>query len=401
MKKTYRQESDYEAAKTVTTPPVRLARRVHSLIRLILFVSAGGRCEFDGCNKYLLAHPVTLTEGNFAEVAHIVAFQLGGPRGRNEMRPVDVHRPENLMLLCAACHKEIDDHPDRYSVTALRAFKQKHETHVRHMTSLRPEHRTSVLMVMANIGEQSPFIPFDQVIEALAPMYPVSRPGKIIDLASIPVHDAASLETAREAIRRGLAQLYDTGGEVQEVKHLSIFALAPIPLLVDLGARLSNKIKTDLFQRHRDTEDWTWKRSGTHVAYACGIVRKGTDPLRAALIISLSGKIRVDDLPSNIDKAFTVYELTLKDATPNATFLRTHAHLEGFRTAYQTLLGSILDAQGIVKELHVFPAVPAPIAILCGRDLMPKVHPALLVYDFDKQKGGFTFQLKVNAYGHE
>jgi hypothetical protein len=26
--------------------------------------------------------------------------------------------------------------------------------------------------------------------------------------------------------------------------------------------RLSNKIPTDLFQRHRDTENWTWKTHG-------------------------------------------------------------------------------------------------------------------------------------------
>lgn len=390
-----------QKSKSAAQPAVRPARKVPSLTRLILFVSAGGRCEFDGCNNYLLAHPVTLTEGNFAEVAHIVAFQVGGPRGSSAARPADVHHAENLMLLCPACHKEIDDHPEQYSVTALRAFKHKHERHIRHMTSLRPEHRSSVLIVAANIGEQSPFIPFDQVIEALAPMYPASRPGKIIDLTSIPIHNAASLETAQEAIRRGLAQLYDTGGEVENVKHLSIFALAPIPLLVDLGARLSNKIMTDLFQRHRDTEDWTWKRSGPLVAYAFGIVRKGTDPSHAALIVSLSGKIRVADLPATIDPTFTVYELTLKDATPNAAFLRTRANLEEFRTAYQALLGSIIETQGIVKELHFFPAVPAPVAILCGRDLMPKVHPGLLVYDFDKQKGGFTFQLKVNAYGRE
>jgi hypothetical protein len=398
--KTHRSNSKPKPTRTVT-PPVQRARRVPSLTRLILFVSAGGRCEFDGCNKYLLEHPVTLTEGNFAEMAHIVAFRVGGPRGRSEARPSDVHRAENLMLLCAPCHKHIDGHPELYSVTALRAFKQKHERHIHHMTSLRPEHRTSVLIVAANIGEQSPFIPFDQVIEALAPLYPVSRPGKIIDLTSIPIHDTASLETAREAIRRGLAQLYDTGGEVQNVKHLSILALGPIPLLVDLGARLSNKITTDLFQRHRDTENWTWKRSGPSVAYTSGIVRKGTDASHTALMVSLSGKIRVDDLPAAIDETFTVYELTLKDATPNAAFLRTRANLETFRTAYQALLGAILENQGVVKELHFFPAVPAPVAILCGRELMPKVHPSLLVYDFDKQKGGFTFQLKVNAYGRE
>jgi hypothetical protein len=305
------------------------------------------------------------------------------------------------MLLCGSCHKLIDDHPERYSVKALRAYKENHERHIYHMTSLRPEHRTSVLTVTANIGEQSAFIPFDQVIEALAPLYPVSKPGKIIDLTSIPIHDAASLATAQETIRRGLVQLYDTGGEVQSVKHLSIFALAPIPLLVDLGARLSNKVQTDLFQRHRDTENWTWKPTGSPVAYTSDIARKGTDPSHAALMMSLSGKIRVEDLPSTIDPTFTVYELTLKNTTPNPAFLRARADLEEFRTSYQALLGLILETQGIVKELHFFPAMPAPVAILCGRDLLPKVHPGLLIYDFDKQKGGFTFQLKVNAHEHE
>lgn len=396
----HRPHSVTQASRAVTSP-VRKARSVPALVRLFLFVEAGGRCEFDGCNKYLLEHHVTLTAGNFAEVAHIVAFQEDGPRGRSKMRPVDIHEAQNLMLLCPECHKHIDDHPERFPIATLRKFKERHERHIHHMTALRPEYRTSVLMVTANIGDQGVFIPFDQVIEALAPRYPVSKPGKLIDLTSIPIHDTASLETAREAVRRGLAALYDAGGEVQTVKHMSIFALAPMPLLVDLGARLSNKIPTDLYQRHRDTEDWTWKQGDTSASYTFGIVQQGTDPTKAALIMSLSGTIRLQDLPPSIDQTFTVYEFTLKDAIPHPAFLKARSDLEGFRTSYQALLGSILDHQGIVKELHLFPAVPAPVAILCGRELLPKVHPGLLVYDFDKQKGGFKFQLKVNAYGHE
>jgi hypothetical protein len=389
-----------EPSKSVVSP-VRQVRAVPPLVRLILFVSAGGRCEFDGCNKFLLAHHVTLTTGNFAEVAHIVAFRLDGPRGKNESRTADIHQSENLMLLCPGCHKLVDDHPKRYPVPTLKKYKENHERHIHHMTSLRPEFRTSVLIVTANIGEQGAFIPFDQVIEALAPRYPVSKPGKLIDLTPIPIHDAASLETAREAIRRGLAQIYDTGGEAQTIKHLSVFALAPIPLLVDLGARLSNKIPTDFYQRHRDTESWTWKQGGAPVSYTFGIAQQGSDHSKVALMMSLSGKLRVQDLPSSIDENFTVYEFTLKDSTPNPAFLKTRADLDAFRTSYQALLGSILDKHGIVKELHLFPAVPAPVAILCGRELLPKVHPCLLVYDFDKQKGGFTFQLKVNAHGRE
>lgn len=56
-------------------------RRLRDLTRMLLFVRAGGRCEFDGCSRYLIEHPVTLTEGNFAQVAHIVAFRIAGPRG--------------------------------------------------------------------------------------------------------------------------------------------------------------------------------------------------------------------------------------------------------------------------------------------------------------------------------
>jgi len=55
-----------------------VGRGIGDLSRLPLFVRAGGRCEFDGCNKYLLAHPLTLTPGNFAQMAHIVAFREQG-----------------------------------------------------------------------------------------------------------------------------------------------------------------------------------------------------------------------------------------------------------------------------------------------------------------------------------
>src|SRR3989442_13044181 len=57
-----------------TASVVEVTRRVSHFTRLLLFVRAGGRCEFDGCNKFLLEHPLTITEGNFAQMAHIVAL---------------------------------------------------------------------------------------------------------------------------------------------------------------------------------------------------------------------------------------------------------------------------------------------------------------------------------------
>ena len=152
----------------------------------------------------------------------------------------------------------------------------------------------------------------------------------------------------------------------------------------------------DFYQFHRDTKSWAWKTGGNNAAYALALLRKGTDPSKVALLLSLSGTISPSTLPREIDAAFSIYHLTLENQTPNTMFLNTRADLDGFRVAYQRLLGRILDAHGTIDEIHLFPAVPLPIAVMCGHDLLNKTHPSLRVYDHDKANGGFTYQLTVN-----
>ena len=69
-------------------------------------------------------------------------------------------------------------------------------------------------------------------------------------------------------IRDEVRRLYATGGELETSKHLSVLALAPIPLLVVLGNALSNKVQTDFFQCHRDRpERWTWHEDKSAARY--------------------------------------------------------------------------------------------------------------------------------------
>src|SRR5437899_1366752 len=115
MKKGQAKRTRAGGGVAVATSVVDVTRRkLPPDVRLRLYVEAGGRCEFDGCNKYLLEDPLTLTLGNYGQAAHIVAFRLGGPRGRNGVRPQDINEPGNLMLLCAVSHKTIDDNPSNY-----------------------------------------------------------------------------------------------------------------------------------------------------------------------------------------------------------------------------------------------------------------------------------------------
>lgn len=115
-----------------------------------------------------------------------------------------------------------------------------------------------------------------------------------------------------------------------------------------------------------------------------------------ALVLSLSGKIHIESLPRDIDESFTVYQITLTEVQPNPTYLRLKEDLVRFRDIYQRSLRSILREHGQVGSIHLFPAVPAPVAVMCGRELFPKVDPSLIVYDYDKRHGGFIKILKVN-----
>jgi hypothetical protein len=138
-----------------------------------------------------------------------------------------------------------------------------------------------------------------------------------------------------------------------------------------------------------------WKsEDGQLVNYDTRILQEGRDQKKVALLLSLSGPLSLTDLPSNIGPEFTVYELTLQGIEPNRTFLNTRQSLTAFRKSYEQLLASLRAKHGELAELHLFPAIPAPVAVACGKDLLLKIDPALLVYD--KVKGGFNLALTVN-----
>ena len=375
--------------------PVYPVRDILPLPRIIIMVQAGGRCQFDGCNKYLIEHPLTLIGGNFSQIAHIVAFSEEGPRGYISRDPKRINDPSNLMLLCPQCHKLVDDHPSQYKVSTLEKYKNKHEERIRHVTGLGPDLKTTVVQLKTKVAGQVVAIPIAQVTEAVAPRYPTDARGHIIDLTNIEEGDGF-VQVAMQRIRRETERLYDHGMDVAETRHISLFALAPIPLLIFLGSQLSNKVPVEVFQRHRDTENWVWKASGEPAEYTFHKVKTGNNPKNVAMILSLSGKIHLNSLPSAINTSYSIYEITLGDTQPTPTYLRVRVDLMRFKEIYQTSLRAILREHENVEEIHLFPAIPAPIAVLCGKELLPKVDPKLLVYDFDKKKGGFNYILEVN-----
>jgi hypothetical protein len=395
-KSTNKKAKPTSTSKTPRSPVKEVTRQVDPKVKVQLFVLAGGRCQFDGCLHYLIEHHLTHKRGIFAQMAHIVAFSKKGPRGNVLDRPEDINNVDNLMLLCPTCHKLIDDNPDEHPREQLEAFKRDNEERIFRLTAMAPDRKTTVVIITSKIGGQAVKISQAEINEAIAPRHAVSRGGVHIDLSTFDDDNPAFFDLAAKKIRKDLEEVIRTTMGNDGTSHISLFVLGPMPLLMLAGNILGDKIACDLYQKHRDTQDWVWKENGEPVRYRVERVKEGEEKGEVALVLSLSGKIEIGRLPADVLTAATIYELTLDERLPEPGFLRTREDLEGFRDTYQKALRQIGFDHGRLDHLHIFPAAPAPVCVQVGRGLMPKHDPILIVHDDDKRHGGFTKILEVN-----
>lgn len=370
------------AAKSPVRKPTRSISRKTSLF---LHVRAAGRCEFDNCNEYLLEHKPTETPGYYAEQAHIWAFSKQGPRGEGAKRPTDIHHIDNLMLLCPGCHKKIDDEPALYPVEVLRKFKQDHEQRVFDLTGLAKDRDTVPLVLKALIGGRPMDLSNDDMQRAAAPNYLRLREKVEIDLTQLPDSaDPHYWASAKTVIDEGMQRLANVRPRDNKSTHVSIFALAAIPLLIYLGSKLSDKTRVDLYQRHRNPESWNWNDGPGNTHFDTRKVKGGGG--KVGLVVNVSGTIAADAIDAAVND-LTLYELTVVGQPPTVLVLNTREDLNRFVIAYVKALETIRTAHPGIQELHLFPAVPAPIAITLGRHILPKIGPKLFVYDHDKRSG--------------
>lgn len=100
--------------------------------RKMLWGRSACRCNFPGCRRELFMD-ATLTddESLIGEECHIVARSKDGPRGISDLTAEQRDKYNNLVLMCNAHHKVIDDQPGEYTINVLHEMKDKHEAWVK------------------------------------------------------------------------------------------------------------------------------------------------------------------------------------------------------------------------------------------------------------------------------
>jgi len=383
-----------------TSRPKHAGRNIRSEERTKLWVRAGGRCEFHGCNKYLLEDELTSVEVSLEEFAHIAGQSIRGPRGVSTVPLSERNKAENLMLLCSECHHKRYDKAQllqNYTEKRLREDKRLHENRIRTQTNLGPEYATLAIRMVANVRGTSTAISRETIRKAVFgedrryPEFLGTSYSVDMDLTGLPAESNAGYWRAgRELIDELFDTQIATAMRNHRLKHRSVFAFARIPLLIHLGARLADKCPTTLYQRHRDRADeWSWPSKASTVMFQCSTVSKSRDKSKVAVVLSVSGRVPA----SAVSRGFNTYEISPVDVLPDTGVLHSVRDVLSFADEYRKLLRRIEADHRAAPSISLFPAVPIPIAIVCGMARLPGVTPPLRVYD--KTDSGYALTLEV------
>ncbi len=381
---------------------IEVTRYIKPLVERELWARAAGRCQFSGCNTLLYKSAVTQESVNLAQKAHIYAFSEKGPRGWGPFKTGlnKLNDISNLMLTCHGCHRKIDQAggADRYPADLLIAWKTQHEQRVEIVTGIAHDKKSNVVLYGANIGSEKSPIQYHTCVEAIFPQwYPATERPVLISMTSdlndsSPQYWQTESQHLLKAFQRKILSII----EDEPCKHFSVFALAPQPLLIQLGSLFTDKIDVETYQLHREPKGWAWQECEDEFDYI--INKPHSFNGKPALIVSLSDHVSHERITRVIGEDTSIWEITLDN--PHNDFMQDKQKLALLRKHLRSLIVEIKSKHGEATPLHIFPVMPVSCAIEFGRTRMPKADMPWLIYDHDIETHEFIKAIELKGDLH-
>lgn len=373
-------------------------RYIREPVSLLLWGRSGGRCEFDGCNKPLWKSSVTQEPVNIAQKAHIWAFSSDGPRGNKGISKKKLNDFTNLLLVCHECHRKIDKEKDggKYTVALLQSMKADHEQRIEVATGVHPRKKSQVVLYWANIGDHTSLLNYADTADALFPkLYPIDDKPILLGTPDSTVRDrdgafwAQEADSLRAKFEQRVRVPYGTGG----IPHLSVFALAPQPLLILLGTLLTDIPKGEVFQLHREPQGWRWPEKARTPDFK--VVEPKDKSGTPALVLAMSASIGEDRITKVLGDKPSIWTVSIPK--PNNDFTKSRKQLAEFRSVMRPLLDKIKTVHGQTTPLNIFPATSVSIAVELGRIRMPKADMPWQIHDQVNKLGGFIRAITIEG----
>lgn len=370
--------------------------KIPEKVQRALWARAAGRCQFRGCNCELIGDLLSGKEDKmFGFIAHIVADSPAGARGHPTRSAALARDISNLMLLCARCHRLIDneapnDHPEELLVL----MKEKHERRIRLASGIQPDRASHVIRFGASIGKNEALVARDDIFASMLPeRSPVSFDTIDLEMLGLSLDDADEQywQVQQANLQRQFAEKIRGRIERQQITHASVFALAPQPLLIELGRQLCDILPAEVHQRHREPATWKWQNDSPPIEFQ---VEAPTQVYpTVALILGVSATIPKERIEAVLGQDVSVWSISA--ISPHNDVMRNAGDLSRFRQELRRLFDKIKSVHGEGAAINVFPALPVSAAVEVGRVWMPKADLPLHVFDQNRRVGGFASALRI------
>jgi 5-methylcytosine-specific restriction endonuclease McrA len=369
-------------------------------VRTAVWARAAGCCV--RCHRNLVGSGSTFLHSVLmAELAHNVGAtgSAGSPRALAE-EVENREAEENLLLLCHECHRTVDnpDHAAYFTVDVLRRMKQEHEARVRAAATSGGMPQTAALRVgglvrgamsMASQRQTADALLSDGYLGQVEGRWQGDFLAEIKGSPSRPSYWAAAQDEINDAL--SLVEQAVSGGRVD---HLSVFAIAPVPLLVYLGSRLDDKTDTRLYQKHRDGDQgWRWDSAAPAREFDTAVPAEVSPRADAVLAVSLTASIDKGNLPEALQD-LPYFEIRPSDANFGPGVISHPDTLRNFAAVWRDLLAAVEGKCPGSTRWHLIAACPVTAAVEAGRSFMRGAHPPVSVYQRDGNS--YACVLQVN-----
>lgn len=354
-----------------------------------IWARSGGVCAFPGCSAVLYEDPVFADASWYGELAHNVASSSGGPRGDASRSAALSDDPDNLILMCPTHHALVDKKgwEERYPEELLARWKQQHEAAVRFAGQHSHGRLALGLRYRGVIGKQ--IMAGDPATIRLAALQ------RDLVLAESPVelqvdasaYPAQSEDYWRHVVTQVRQQVRMLQSRTATDRPIAVYALADMPALMALGFALGHSAELYPFQWDRYANSWVFAQvDAPPPAFQTHFPPSLEGPV--ALVLSLSGTIA----PERIRAAFpgaapAVITLTVEE--PRLDLVQGPRAIDAFRLAVARVIEELEKSLPRATSVHVFPAMPAPLAVVFGMAIQPKVSFPFQIYDAEGREGEF------------
>lgn len=352
-----------------------ISREIKPATERMLWGVSAGICEFSGCTNKLYSHHITKEKVNLAEKAHIYAFSAGGKRPSSLRFSQKINDIDNLMLVCDRCHKLIDSEETNYSAEQLLDMKKEHEERIAELVSIKPDLQSEIIIYNANIANSAVKISDYTAKSAIIPEHYPARENPINFSPELSCFDC---ETEYWAImKKHLEEQWKQYEPIVRNKHISLFAVAPQPLLFRLGTLINRNYSVDVRQSQGTITSWKWSSDNPIAKIYTQIINANDKDAEPIITFELTAKLSIDELREEFGEGI-IYRITTSSC--GSEIIKSVSDLKAAISEYRNALSAIRENYGQNVKIKIIPIAPVSVSIEAGRQTM-KGDPEMTIYD--------------------